>query len=91
MTKTRRLLAVAGSVIGLAVLAVLGFAGFMAARMGPRNAWGLLRYDTRHEGGLKVGDRAPDVELVGLDGAPGVHLAARLGGRPVVLTFGSFT
>jgi len=74
-----------------AVLIILGVGGFMLAMMGPHDTWGLLRYDQRQEGTLNVGDRAPDVALVGLDGASRVHLAERFGGRPLVLTFGSFT
>ena len=35
---------------------------------GPRNLIGMLRYDQRREGDLKVGDRAPDVTLLALDG-----------------------
>jgi hypothetical protein len=79
-------------ILGLAiVLAVLAAGGFMVVRMGPRNAWGLLRYDQRQEGALKVGDRAPDVALIALDGSSRVRLAERIGSRPLVLTFGSFT
>jgi len=61
-----------------------------ALRINPSNLVGMLRYDTRREGDYKVGDRAPDVALLSLDGAP-VHLEARLGSRPTVLVFGSFT
>lgn len=79
-------------IVGIALaLVVLGRIGFMVVRMGPRMAWGMLRYDQRHEGALKVGDRAPDVALVALDGSTRERLAARIGGRPLVLTFGSFT
>jgi cytochrome oxidase Cu insertion factor (SCO1/SenC/PrrC family) len=76
---------------------VLALAGLAAAAVvaglvviGPRNAVGMLRYDTRAEGAYKVGDRAPDVELRTLDGAT-LHLAERFGERPTVLIFGSFT
>jgi hypothetical protein len=58
---------------------------------GPRNLIGMLRYDQREEGTLKVGDRAPDVGLIGLDGTTPVKLSEQLGGRPTVLIFGSFT
>ena len=75
----------------LALLIVLGFGGALLFFMGPHDLWGLLRYDQRQEGTLRVGDRAPDVALVALDGASRVHLAERFGGRPLVLTFGSFT
>jgi hypothetical protein len=71
-------------------LIVLGLAGFMVAKIGPRNVVGLLRYDQRHPGKLQVGDRAPDVTLTGLDGAPR-QLLAGSGDRPVVLVFGSYT
>jgi hypothetical protein len=84
----QRKLSIAGLVLLLAVLAA---AGFLVIRMGPRNVWGMLRYDQRQEGALKVGDRAPDVALVALDGSSRVRLAERIGGRPLVLTFGSFT
>jgi hypothetical protein len=71
-------------------LAVLGAAGYMVAKIGPRNVVGLLRYDQRHVGKLRVGDRAPDVTVSGLDGAPR-QLLAGSGDRPVVLVFGSYT
>jgi hypothetical protein len=77
-------------VLGLAGLAVLAGAAFVFFVIGPRNAWGMLRYDTRVEGSLKVGDKAPDLELVTLEGQR-VHLAERLGSKPTVLIFGSFT
>jgi hypothetical protein len=51
---------------------------------------GMLRYDTRHEGHLHVGDRAPDVDLLKPDGSP-VKFLDGLGTKPVVLILGSFT
>jgi hypothetical protein len=77
-------------VLGLGSFAVLGAAVFVFFVIGPRNAWGMLRYDTRVEGSLQVGDKAPDLELVTLDGQR-VHMAERLGSKPTVLIFGSFT
>ena len=76
----------------LLVVAFLGRELFKLVMMGPRDYFGMLRYDQREEGDLEVGDPAPDVVVVAaLDGAP-VHLHARLGGgRPVVLVFGSYT
>jgi hypothetical protein len=77
---------------GLAVIVLLlGAVGYVAARMGPRNLIGMLRYDQRKEGALKVGDRAPDVSLVALDGKTPVRLQDSIGDRPLVLVFGSFT
>ena len=78
--------------IVLAVVAlVLAGAGYMVYSIGPRNVIGMLRYDQRQEGKLKVGDRAPDVELLALDGSTPVRLKDKLGEKPVVLVFGSFT
>ncbi len=77
--------------IGLGVVALLALCGFTYMIGGPRNLIGMLRYDQRQEGTLKVGDRAPDVGLLALDGATPVRLADRLAGKPTVLIFGSFT
>lgn len=77
-------------IIGVAVL-LLVVAGVGVARIGPRNVIGMIRYDKRQEGKLKVGDRAPDVTLVGLDGQSNVRIADRIGQRPLILVFGSYT
>ena len=77
--------------IGVGGLLVLAVAGFTFMVGGPRNLIGMLRYDQREEGTLKVGDRAPDVTLVALDGSTPVRLSSQLGGKPTVLIFGSFT
>ncbi|HZF08480.1 MAG TPA: hypothetical protein VFE33_06790 [Thermoanaerobaculia bacterium] len=71
-------------------LAVLGVASFLVFQIGPRNIIGLLRYDQRHEGRLRVGDPAPDVAVTALDGTSRQLLAGSRG-RPVVLVFGSYT
>lgn len=86
----KRLLKVVGVLAGLALLGVLGMAGSMMYRMGPRDFFGMLRYDQREEGDLAVGHAAPDVMVRALDGRP-VKLHDRFGGRPVVLIFGSYT
>lgn len=75
------------AIVALASLAVIA----ACVVMGPRNAWGMLRYDQREEGKLQVGDPAPDVALVALDGTTRVRLAEHLHARPAVLIFGSFT
>jgi hypothetical protein len=77
--------------IGAAGLALLAVAGFTYMVGGPRNLIGMLRYDQREEGSLRIGDRAPDVMLLELDGKTPVRLSERLGVRPTVLIFGSFT
>ncbi len=59
--------------------------------IGPRNLVGMIRYDQRRDGTLRVGDRAPDVELLALDGVSRIRLSASIGGQPLVLVFGSYT
>ena len=78
-------------VLGLVAAALVALGGFTYMIGGPRNLIGMLRYDQRQEGTLRVGDRAPDVGLLALDGATPVRLSERLGGKPTVLIFGSFT
>ena len=71
----------------LLLLAIVGVAWVI----GPRNIIGMLFYDQRREGHLRVGDLAPDVALAAVDGGPDVQLASFVGGKPLVLVFGSFT
>ena len=79
----------------LALLIVAGIAiaigTFLVVKIGPSNVIGMMRYDTRREGKLKVGDVAPDVALVAIDGGQTASLLAKDPGRPLVLVFGSFT
>lgn len=74
----------------LGAIALLGL--FVVWKIGPRNLYGLARYGTqRREGSLRVGDTAPDVRLVSLDGKSPVLLSERTGSKPLVLVFGSYT
>ena len=76
----------------LAVVALLLIgAGVMVAKIGPRNVIGMIRYDQRREGDLKVGDRAPSAMLVALDGKSQSPLLETNVAKPTVLIFGSFT
>jgi hypothetical protein len=75
----------------IAVVLLFAAAGVISWKIGPRNIIGMLRYDQRQEGMLKVGDRAPDVSLVSLDGKTPVRVSDRIGARPLVLVFGSYT
>jgi hypothetical protein len=75
----------------LLIVLVLAAAAFVVAKIGPSNVIGMLRYDTRREGALRVGSVAPDVTLHVVDGAGTVRIAQRIGARPLVLVFGSFT
>jgi hypothetical protein len=72
---------------------VLLFIGLSLMAGGPKDALQMARFALPHMrlGNLKVGDRAPDVRLVALDGTTRFHLRERVSGRPLVLIFGSFT
>ena len=77
--------------LGLVAVATL-LAIVFVWKMGPRNVYGLARYGTqRSEGDLRVGQRAPDVSLVSLDGRTRIRLASSIGSKPLVLVFGSYT
>lgn len=65
-------------------------AGAAAYWIGPRNIIGMLRYDRRRDGDLRVGDRAPDVVLTRSDGTT-APLLDFLTGKPLILIFGSYT
>lgn len=84
VTKAKKILTVVGAALVLAGAA----AAFV---MGPRNIWGMLRYDQRQQGSLKVGDVAPDVDLLSVDGKRQEKLSVHFGDKPLVLIFGSFT
>ena len=86
----RILLWIAISFGGLVALAYVGLS-IMAG--GPKDAIGMLRFALPHMrlGKLKVGDKAPDVRLVALDGSTHFQIRERNHGRPLVLVFGSFT
>jgi hypothetical protein len=64
---------------------------FFVWRIGPRNVYGMLRYDQRREGDLAIGQPAPDVSLGSLDGRTRVQLADWTGAKPLILVFGSYT
>ena len=76
------------------VVLLLGAFGVLIYLAGsPKDAYGMVRYalPQMRGGELKVGDTAPDVELVELDGNSRSRLRERLGARPLVLVFGSYT
>ena len=76
--------------LALVALVVLA-AAVMVVKIGPGNVIGMIRYDQRREGDLKVGDVAPAGMLVSLDGRARVPLLKPNTGRPQILVFGSFT
>ncbi len=80
----------------IAVFLVLLLAAFLFLYKmagGPKDVYGMLRYALphMHRGTLKVGDDAPDARLLALDGANHFHIRERIGARPLVVIFGSYT
>lgn len=77
----------------LTAILLVGFGVLSYFMGGPRDAYGFLRYALPEwrRGDLKVGDRAPDARLISLDGRSTFHLRERLGAKPLVVVFGSYT
>ncbi|MFQ5741228.1 MAG: hypothetical protein ACE5JX_19690 [Acidobacteriota bacterium] len=77
--------------IGILLVIVLAL-GSLAVWEGMKHAW--IRpnqYDIRSEGVLSVGDLAPDIELLSLDGSTPRRLSDFYREKPLVLIFGSYT
>jgi len=81
------------SLVGLGVAAVGVGTGLSFMAGSPKDAVEMVRYALpyMHFGTLKVGGAAPDVTLLALDGENKFQLRDRIGGKPLVLVFGSFT
>ena len=81
------------SLLGLAILLAGAGVGLSLMAGSPRDAVEMVRYALpyMHFGTLKVGSAAPDATLVALDGESRFHLRDRIGAKPLVLVFGSFT
>ena len=79
--------------IGLGGLFVAAYVVLSLMAGGPKDALQMVRFALpyMHRGNLKVGDTAPDVRLVSLDGNTRFQLREHTVGRPLVLVFGSFT
>ena len=80
-------------VIAFGVLFVLAVGVLSQLAGGPKHIYGLVRYalPQMHRGELRVGDPAPDVQLLSLDGQSRFSLREKFGPRPLVLIFGSYT
>jgi hypothetical protein len=78
---------------GVVVVLAVAFIFLSVVTGGPSNVYGLVRYalPNMHRGDLNVGDRARDVKLYALDGAATFQLRDRIGVKPLVLIFGSYT
>ena len=79
--------------VGIGVLLILCAGVLMYFMGGPADAYGFLRFALPqwNKGELRAGDKAKDVELLTLDGKSRFHLQERIGARPLVLIFGSYT
>lgn len=79
--------------VALILILTAGYGALSYFIGGPRDVYGFLRYalPVWHQGNLRVGNAAPDVELVSLDGQSRFALHDRIGRRPLVLIFGSYT
>ena len=80
------------TIIALAALLLGVYILFCFMAGGPKDALQMVRFALphMHRGNLHVGDHAPDVTLVSLDGGS-FQLRDHLQGKPLVLVFGSFT
>ena len=81
-----------GKTLVFAVALLILVAACAIFYIGPRNVIGVLTYGRQaRDGNLQVGDVAPSVTLVTLDGANRHPLEEWVGVQPLVLVFGSFT
>jgi hypothetical protein len=89
--RRRRILKWTAISLGLLLAIAYGFLSMVAGS--PKNVYGLVRYalPNMHRGDLRVGDRARDAKLYALDGVTTFHLRERIGAKPLVLIFGSYT
>lgn len=87
----QKLLKWVGVTVAVLIVAVVIALSVMAG--GIRGAYGMVRYALphMHRGTLRVGDVAPDVSLLALDGSSRFNIRERTGARPLVIVFGSYT
>jgi hypothetical protein len=87
----KRLLKWIAGILAVLLLAAFGTLCYVAGS--PKDAYGMVRYALPHmrRGTLRVGSDAPDARLLSLDGTGHFHIRERMGARPLVLVFGSFT
>ena len=78
-------------IAALACASVAGLGGFVYMQLVKKGWIKYNKYDRRVEGRLRVGDKAPDLELTMYDGTA-VRLSSLWGdGKPLFLVFGSCT
>ncbi len=74
-------------------LLVLAFIGLSVMAGSPKDAYGMVRYALphMHRGKLRPGDNAPDASVLTLNGKDRFQIRDRIGGRPLMIIFGSYT
>ena len=79
--------------ISVGALLVIAFIALSVMAGGPKDAVYMVRYALphMHRGNLKVGDAAPDARVFALSGTETFHIRERVGAKPLVMVFGSFT
>jgi hypothetical protein len=75
------------------VLLIAAFVGLSLMAGSPKDAYGMVRYALpyMHRGKLKPGDAAPDASLLALSGKEQFRIHDRVGSRPLMVVFGSYT
>lgn len=78
---------------GFGVLLIAGFAALSMMAGSPKDAILMLRYALphMHRGKLRPGDAAPDAPLLALNGKEQFRIRERIGSRPLMIVFGSYT
>jgi hypothetical protein len=81
------------AILALVLILGGGFGVLSHFMGGPRDVYGFLRYALPQwrKGDLKIGQQAPTFSLYALDGETTFPLSERIGKRPLVLIFGSYT
>ncbi len=74
-------------------LLVLAFIGLSVMAGSPKDAYDMVRYALphMHRGKLRPGDNAPDASVLTLNGKDRFQIRDRIGGRPLMIIFGSYT
>lgn len=78
---------------GFSVLLIAAFAALSVMAGSPKDALLMLRYALphMHRGKLHPGDNAPDAPLLALNGKDRFRIRERIGARPLMIVFGSYT
>lgn len=81
------------TILALVLILGAGFGVLSHFMGGPQDVYGFLRYALPQwrKGDLKVGQPAPNFTVYSLDGQTTFPLSDKIGKRPLVVVFGSYT